>query len=59
MGASDIIVASAILVGAAYLVYRSLWKKKGHCPGCAGGCATRDTVPVPRAPRSGGRPIPR
>ncbi len=55
MGASDIIVASVILAGAAYLLYRSLWKKKGNCHGCAsGGCPSRDTVPVPRARASRG-----
>jgi hypothetical protein len=57
MGASDIIVASVILAGAAYLLYRSLWKKKGHCAGCSGGgCTSRDTVPVPRARASRGSP---
>ena len=37
MGASDIIIATAILAGAAYLLYRSVWKKKGHCQGCDSG----------------------
>ncbi len=52
MGASDIAIAAAILGAATYLLYRSIWKKKGHCPGCSsGGCGPRDTVPVPRARR--------
>jgi hypothetical protein len=41
MGVSDIIIAAVILVGCAYLLYHSLWKKKGHCHGCncdGGGC---------------------
>ncbi len=57
MGASDIIVASVILGGATYLLYRSLWKKKGHCHGCAsGGCAARDTVSIPRVRTSRSSP---
>jgi hypothetical protein len=30
----DIALMAVIIVGAVYLLYRSLWKKKGHCPGC-------------------------
>jgi hypothetical protein len=30
----DILLAGAIIAGALYLLYRSLWKKKGYCPGC-------------------------
>ncbi|KAA0892129.1 FeoB-associated Cys-rich membrane protein [Oryzomonas rubra] len=37
MGAFDIVLMIAILAGAAWLLYSSLWKKKGHCPGCDGG----------------------
>jgi hypothetical protein len=37
MGVSDIIIAGVILAGAFYLLYRSLWKKKGHCQGCESG----------------------
>ena len=33
MGAKDMIIAAVILIGAFYLLYRSLWKKKGHCSG--------------------------
>ena len=25
---------AVIISGAIYLLYRSIWKKKGHCPGC-------------------------
>ena len=34
MGFADIILMAAIIGGAFFLLYRSLWKKKGHCPGC-------------------------
>ena len=41
MGVSDVVTAAVILGAAAYLLYRSVWKKKGHCPGCdSGGCAS-------------------
>jgi len=41
MGLSDIIIAAVILAGAVYLLYRSVWKKKGHCQGCSdGGCGS-------------------
>ncbi len=30
----DIILMILILIGTIYLLYRSLWKKKGHCAGC-------------------------
>lgn len=52
MGSPDILVASVILAGASYLLYRSLWKKKGHCHGCSGcGSGAPDTVQL-RRPRS-------
>lgn len=38
MGISDMIIAAVILSGAFYLLYRSLWKKKGHCSGS--GCCS-------------------
>jgi len=42
VGTFDIVLMAAILAGAAWLLYRSLWKKKGHCPGCdGGGCGDR------------------
>ena len=34
MGFVDILLMGLIIAGAVYLLYRSLWKKKGHCPGC-------------------------
>jgi hypothetical protein len=34
MGISDIIIAVIILAGAVFLLYHSVRKKKGHCPGC-------------------------
>ncbi|MCM2357157.1 MAG: FeoB-associated Cys-rich membrane protein [Geobacteraceae bacterium] len=37
MGVKDIIIAAVILGVAGYLLYRSLWKKKGHCQGCDSG----------------------
>jgi hypothetical protein len=41
MGISDIIIAVIILAGAVYLLYHSMWKKKGHCQGCGDGeCAS-------------------
>ncbi|MBM4306517.1 MAG: FeoB-associated Cys-rich membrane protein [Deltaproteobacteria bacterium] len=33
----DIVWMAAIIAGALYLLYRSLWKKKGACSGCGGG----------------------
>lgn len=37
MGFTDLILAAAIAGGALWLLYRSLWRKKGHCRGCDGG----------------------
>jgi len=34
MGFVDIALMTVILAGAAYLLYRSVWKKKGHCLCC-------------------------
>lgn len=43
MGFSDIIIAAVILAGAVYLLYHSVWKRKGHCQGCGdgGGCGKK------------------
>jgi len=43
MGISDLIIAGVILAGACYLLYISLWKKKGHCSGsgCSGSCSKK------------------
>jgi hypothetical protein len=40
MGISDIIIATFVLGGACYLLYLSIWKKKGFChgSGCDGSC---------------------
>jgi hypothetical protein len=35
MGLSDILLMILIVGGAIYLLYRSIWKKKGHCSGCS------------------------
>jgi len=38
----DMLIAVVILVGAFYLLYHSIWKKKGHCQGCdSGSCDTK------------------
>jgi hypothetical protein len=34
MGIVDIVLIVPIVGGAVYLLYRSLWKKKGYCAGC-------------------------
>lgn len=34
MGLIDIPLMTAIIGGAVYMLYRSIWKKKGHCSGC-------------------------
>jgi hypothetical protein len=31
MGFVDILLMTGIIAGAIYLLYRSIWKKKGHC----------------------------
>jgi hypothetical protein len=42
MGFVDIALMAVIISGAVYLLYRSLWKKKGHCQGCeSGACTTK------------------
>ncbi|HAM33954.1 MAG TPA: FeoB-associated Cys-rich membrane protein [Deltaproteobacteria bacterium] len=40
MGIVDFVLIGLIVGGAFYLLYRSLWKKKGYCHGCdsAGKC---------------------
>lgn len=30
----DIALMAVVIAGAVYLLYRSIWKKKGHCSGC-------------------------
>jgi len=34
MGLTDLLIAAGLLAFAGYLLYHSLWKKKGHCHGC-------------------------
>ncbi len=42
MGIVDILLMGLILAGAIYLLYNSLWKKKGQCAGCSdGSCKDR------------------
>ena len=42
MGMTDIIIAGIIIAGAVFLLYHSVWKKRGHCQGCGdGGCGNR------------------
>lgn len=33
----DVVLMALIGGGAGYLLYRSVWKKKGHCQGCDSG----------------------
>jgi len=41
MGIRDMLIAAVILAAALYLLYHSMWKKKGHCSGCCdGGCGS-------------------
>jgi hypothetical protein len=40
MSILDIALMGLIACGAFYLLYRSIWKKKGDCCGCAG-CASQ------------------
>jgi len=45
MGFVDISLMVLIIGGAIYLLYRSIWKKKGHCSGCeAGTCDMKKNV---------------
>lgn len=34
MGIVDIVLSGLIVGGAVYLLYRSIWKKRGYCTGC-------------------------
>jgi hypothetical protein len=41
----DVILIILILGGAFWLLYSSLWKKKGHCQGCDGdSCDTKRKI---------------
>lgn len=38
----DVLLMAGIIIGSVYLLYHSLWKKKGHCQGCdSGACDKR------------------
>jgi hypothetical protein len=37
MGLYDLLWMTLIIGGALYLLYRSIWKKKGYCHGCPSG----------------------
>jgi hypothetical protein len=37
MSWTDLLLAGGIAGGAIYLLYRSIWKKGGHCSGCDSG----------------------
>jgi hypothetical protein len=37
MSWTDILLAGGIAIGALYLLYRSIWKKRGYCHGCSSG----------------------
>ncbi|HEY6837324.1 MAG TPA: FeoB-associated Cys-rich membrane protein [Geobacteraceae bacterium] len=41
MSANDIVWMVLILAGTGWLLYRSLWKKRGQCHGCSGGCCDK------------------
>ncbi len=34
MGFADIVWMAIIVAGVGYVLYRSIWKKRGYCPGC-------------------------
>jgi hypothetical protein len=41
MEVRDMLIAVGIVAAAFYLLYHSVWKKKGHCQGCSdGGCGS-------------------
>ncbi|MEW5746649.1 MAG: FeoB-associated Cys-rich membrane protein [Nitrospirota bacterium] len=41
MNLTDAVWMAVILAGAVYLLYRSVWKKKGHCQGCDSGICNK------------------
>jgi len=47
MGSADIVWMVLILGGAGYLLYRSVWKKKGHCQGCDNAGCTKKFIVAP------------
>jgi hypothetical protein len=47
MGAADLVIAALVLAGALYLLYRSLLRRGGGCPGCDGGACGRPPATTP------------
>jgi hypothetical protein len=46
----DIVLTGALIGGALYLLYRSLWKKSGYCRGCsAENCQRKQPKPTATA----------
>ncbi len=41
MAWKDLLLAGGIVLGALYILYRSLWKDAGRCCGCSGCSAKR------------------
>jgi len=40
--ALEFVLMAGIVIGSLYLLYRSVWKKKGRCCGCdAGACSIK------------------
>ncbi len=48
MEVKDMLIAAGIVVAACYLLYHSVWKKKGHCQGCSDGGCGSDKTPAGR-----------
>ncbi len=53
MGFTDIFFMTLIIGGAVYLLYRSIWKNKGHCSGCSAEdiCVGKKTFDSKRKPK--------
>ncbi len=47
----DIALMAVIIAGAGYLLYRSLWKKKGHCQGSCSGTCENETKKIHVLPK--------
>ena len=56
MGFADIALMVLIAAGAVYLLYRSIWKKKGYCHGCSSSDKC-EQVPRGSDPKSAVTPI--
>lgn len=56
MSWTDMFLAGGIAIGALYLLYRSIWKKQGYCPGCDAhtcGVGKKDQQPTLRRNENG------